>query len=480
MRFRKVMLLFLILGFGAAVETAWSVRDHVGFGPLGCRVLAGRFYGPSYTFESEETHALPAGAAVEASNAFGAVSVSAGAPGEVKVRLRKVVFRHREEQARAFADRLRLVTERAGDALRVSTNREQVQQGDRTRVGFETHLELTVPPDTPLTVRNEHGAVAAAGVASADVWTSFDGLTVENVAGPVVARNHHGPVTVSGVEGGLSVTARHGETSVHDVTGPATLDTQHGRVTAARTGPLSVKASHGSVEVEDVRGDLEVRAQHSQVSARNVSGRADLESSFAAVVLTAVEGPARAVSRHGRVQVEDARATVSAEASFADVVITRVAGPVEVTVEHGGVRAQSLAQGGRIKASGDEVVVDGFQGALEVDVRRGGARLVPSGPVAWPLTVSTSHGGIVLDVPAGSRFQLEASAQRGEVVSSLDGLTPSEATSSRLAGRVGSGGPLVRLQAELGDVRLERATALAQVASPAASASPRAARSPRP
>src|SRR6185295_11973170 len=89
---RKIGLLFLILGLGAGLETAWNVRNHIDLGPEGCRVLGGRFYGPSWTFEEEVRQAAPAGARVEVQNAFGSVRVSAGSPGEVKVRLRKLVF----------------------------------------------------------------------------------------------------------------------------------------------------------------------------------------------------------------------------------------------------------------------------------------------------------------------------------------------------------------------------------------------------
>src|SRR6185436_20334314 len=45
-RASKLGLLILILAFGGAVETAWNVRQHIDVGPLGCRALGGRFYGP--------------------------------------------------------------------------------------------------------------------------------------------------------------------------------------------------------------------------------------------------------------------------------------------------------------------------------------------------------------------------------------------------------------------------------------------------
>ena len=68
---RKIGLLILILAFGASVETAWQVRGDWRVGPEGCRVIGGRFYGPSYSFEQTAERAVPAGAALrlEARNA---------------------------------------------------------------------------------------------------------------------------------------------------------------------------------------------------------------------------------------------------------------------------------------------------------------------------------------------------------------------------------------------------------------------------
>ena len=100
MRAAKIGLLFLILMFGAAIETAWQVREQFGIGPMGCQVLGGRMYGTSLVFQSSEERPVEAGRAVEVQNAFGDVTVRAGEPGKVAVALRKVVFRPKEEEAR--------------------------------------------------------------------------------------------------------------------------------------------------------------------------------------------------------------------------------------------------------------------------------------------------------------------------------------------------------------------------------------------
>ena len=64
-----------------------------------------------------------------------------------------------------------------------------------------------------------------------------------------------------------------------------------------------------------------------------------------------------------------------------------------------------------------------------------------------------------LDVPDGSRFDLEAESRRGELSAEVPGLTTSETggepgRAHRVAGKLGGGGVAVRLRAD-GDVTLE-------------------------
>jgi hypothetical protein len=465
MKLRKILLLFVILVAGGAIDVARAVRGHADLGPTGCRVLAGKFYGPSFTFESEQRHPVPAGTALDVQNAFGAVRIGKGAPGEVHLKLRTVVYRDNEQQARAFSERVKVGAEMSGTSLRVVTNREELERHD-SRIGFETHLELLVPPDTAVTVRNEHGAVDVADVGAADVWGSFQDIRLSRVAGPAVVKGQHGAVRVSGVGGALSLSNRHGDVEVEDVTDRGSIDTQHGRVTARRTGALTVEGRYGDVEVETVRGDLEVRSQHSGVQVRDVAGSAVVENAYGDVDVEQVTGEARARVEHGRVTVRDVKGPVYARTQYNNVVLARIGGVVEVTVHHGGVQAEGLESGGRIEASGNEVAIDGFRGPLAVKAERAAVRLVPSAALQWPLTVSAAFGGIRLEVPAGSHFELEAAATRGELSVDVPGLTVTESAGSRLTGRVGGGGELVKLTAENGDVRLEPRVEVAHRASP--------------
>jgi hypothetical protein len=457
MRAAKIGLLFLILMFGAGIETAWQVRENIGLGPMGCQVLGGRLYGASFVFQSSEERPVEAGRAIEVRNTFGDVTVRAGEPGKVAVALRKVVFRPKEEEARAFAERLRIVVREESGRLVVTTNREDLDRerpGGR-QVGFETHLELTVPADTPLSVHTEHGGIDASGVAQADLAGSFEDVRAEHIAGALKVDVHHGGAQVREVGGTLTLTGKHGDVLAEDVKGTVSIEREHGDVKLSRVGPTTVSTTHGGVEVDGVVGDLEARVEHGGVEAAHVAGRAVVSSSYDGITVRHVEGEARLRAEHGGVEAEDVLGALFAEASFAGVRLLRIGKDADVTVSHGGVDGRALAGAVRVKSSGDDVSLDGFAAAVDVDAERGSVDLSPAGPITHQVTVRAQHGGITLRVPSGSDLTLEAAARPGDLEVDLPGFVVERKDETGTTGRLGKGGVSVKLAASHGDVHVQ-------------------------
>jgi hypothetical protein len=455
---RKIGFLILILLFGAVVETAWNLREsRFAIGPEGCRVLGGRFYGPSFDFEETVRRPLnaPGVPKIEVVNAFGSVHVLAGDGPGVEVRLRKVVFLPTEERARAFAERVELRLEEDEGRLRVGTNREDV--GREESVGFETHLELHVPPETEARILCDHGPVVASGIGAADVRTTFDEVRVDKIAGPVRVDVRDGRVEAKELGAGLTLKARHVEAEVTGVEGEANLDLQHGRLTLRRAAGVLAKLSHVEVVVEDVEGDVTIDARNTAATAIDVGGRVEVETTFGDVRVERVGGDVRAKADRGAITAQDVEGAVIAEATYEDVRLTRVGGPVEVVTRHGDVSARTLEAGVRVRGTGDDVTVEGFRGTVDVEIEGGTVSLTPSGPLSAPISASAREGEVHLAVPPGSRFVLEAESRQGEVHLDVPGLevTDSEpGPPGRAFARSGRGGPRVRLTAD-GDVTVE-------------------------
>ncbi len=449
---RKIGFLILILLFGAVVETAWNARENRFFiGPEGCRVLGGRFYGPSFDFEEAAQRPLPADRApeVEVRNAFGSVRVLPGDGPGVEVRLRKVVFQPTEAKARAFADRIELRLDEDEGRLRVGTNRDDL--GRKENVGFETHLELHVPPETRATIRSDHGPVEVSGVASAEVRAAFDDVRVERIAGPVKIDARDGRVEAADLGDDLTLEARQVEVEVTGVEGRADLDVQHGRLTLRRAGGVVAKLSHVEVVVESVEGDVTIDARNGAAAVKDVGGGVEVATSFGDVHVERVGGEVRAKADRGAVSAEDVRGAVTAEATHENVRLERVGGRVEVTVRHGGLSARALEDGARVRGAGDDVAIDGFRGAVDVEVERGSVHLAPDRPITEALTATAREGAVRLEVPPGSRFDLQVESRQGELDIDVPGLevTASDpGPPSRARGVMGGGGETVNLTAD--------------------------------
>jgi hypothetical protein len=199
--------------------------------------------------------------------------------------------------------------------------------------------------------------------------------------------------------------------------------------------------------------------------------------------------------QHGGLTASDVTGGANIEVTHDGVTLERVAGPVEAVVQHGGVEARGLARGARIRVSGSDVTLDGFSGPIGLEVERGSARLAPGIPLDAEIVARATHGDVQLEVPEGSRFQLEAESVRGRVDAPLEGLTAENEghKGQRASGRHGGGGVSVRLKAD-GDVTLESRpvrsrdgwavarprTGKPTAETPAVSASPAAKATPRP
>ena len=450
---RKLAFLLLLLGFGGSVETAWSVRNNLGIGPEGCRVIGGKFYGPSYSFDVEESRPLAEATPVAISNEFGAVRVGAGTGGQLRVRLQKRVYRPTREQAEEFARRIEIVFEEGSGRLRVGTNRDRLQREARN-VGFETDLEVELPPGTRVDLDNRHGDVDVRDVGEAAIDSSFGDLIVERVTGNLGAKHRHGDVSVAEIGGDLELESRHGDVHVRGVAGAARVDGEHGDVQVDGSRGLRVKLAHGDLEAKNVGGDLEVEAAHARVEAENVTGAARVTTSFNEIKVTGVGGDAELRSEHGHVTAREVKGAVTVEAHFDGVTLENIGGPAEVRVEHGGVEATNLDRGLKVTAEGDAVRLDRVRGPVEVSAQRGEVSVNPGEPITEPVTIQATHGAIHLEVPPDSRFELDAGARHGDLIVDLPGApeVQHEAGTNTLTTKVGGGGARVYLRTEGGEL----------------------------
>lgn len=137
-------------------------------------------------------HTVPAAGATLTVDASpnGGINVEGGSRGDILVRARVVATADTEEQARAIASRVQVVA--TADRVEASGPRNL----DRHE-GWHVSYRLSVPTQTPLSLRTTNGGISIDNVNSrVELKTTNGGLKLSRMAGEVEGRTTNGGVDV--------------------------------------------------------------------------------------------------------------------------------------------------------------------------------------------------------------------------------------------------------------------------------------------
>jgi Putative adhesin len=160
----------------------------------------------------------------------------------------------------------------------------------------------------------------------------------------------------------------------------------------------------------------------------------------------------------GNIELEDIVGKVVAETGSGNVHGRAVAGPFDGHTGSGDIRVK-LTGAGDVSArtgSGD-AEIRGVAGALAIDTSSGD--VVAEGEPRSPWSLGTSSGDVRVSLPPETSFDLEVSTGSGDisvgrpVTTTVQGRIDSD--DNHVAGRVGRGGPLVKVHTGSGDVHVD-------------------------
>jgi hypothetical protein len=174
-----------------------------------------------------------------------------------------------------------------------------------------------------------------------------------------------------------------------------------------------------------------------------------------------VGGVRRGVDLHtgsGDIELGDVGGGARADTSSGDVSGDRVTAPVDVDTGSGDVRLL-LAGPGNVRAhtGSGGVQVRGVLGALDIDT--GSGDVFAEGQARGGWSVNTSSGDVHLILVRQTSYDVDVETGSGDIEvgrpvhTTVEGRV--ESASDRLKGRVGSGGPLIRVDTGSGDVAID-------------------------
>lgn len=385
---------------------------------------------------SEETRTIeaPVPAVVEIENGHGWVEVRGADQDAAQLTFKKVAWRRKEADARAFLDQIDYSLTATADALVLKTNREELR-----RRNFETGFILIVPRGTVVRVVNGYGPVRIDGVREARV------------------RNRHGEVLVSNVAGSCDIETSYEDAEAREIAGPCRIVSSHADVRAgAVKGDLTVRTSYARIRVDDAGGLADLGGTNTDVEANRVAGAVTVDTSYEKVTLTDV-GPAKVTGHNMAVTADGVRGDLEIRTSYEPVRVANIEGRLTVEAHNASVTATGV--GGpvlTVRTSYENVSLADFSADTSVVCRQGAVSLTPR-DLKRGLDVRNENGPIELVWPSGEKARLEARSKGGSVAWGLaDRPDVDETNGVALVKAYGNetGAPLVYLSTTYDSIRI--------------------------
>ncbi len=438
-------------------------------------VRPGQWIGTSYSYTQEASYPIPASTPLRVENSYGLVSVQPGSDGEVRVRLRKVVYHNEEARAKAIADEIRLeagpevkaeaeaplkpeaeapAKGKAAPVFVIRTNRDTLASKDYR---FNTELEVFVPKKSTLTVNNSYGELRVTGIeGKLELATTHNALEVHECTGDVSVSNRFAESRLIDLTGNVTVDAR-GSVNVRGIKGDVMVRNEYSPVEIREvTGKVTVSDTDSTVTVDTVSKAVVIDAQGCQVNASNLTETCKVIGSHKRIQLSQIDSNVSLDSRYATVTLKDVKGNLDVTSNSDRLTLDNVGGYVKVKAEGSGIHADVVKGPVEIFTNRKDVTVNNFENSCKITNEYGDVTLSTGSLGKGELSVTNKNGNIDVFLPDNAAFQIDATARNGNVESDFTGLESTQGPGDvgTLKGRLKTGGPKIVLQTEYSNIRV--------------------------
>jgi len=456
-------------------------------------VRPGHWIGNSYSYSEEASYPVSAGTALRIENSYGQVSVSPGSDGEVRVRLRKVIYQSDETRAKSVAAEIKLEggAEAQGEPAAplkaeadpekgktesvfvVRTNRESLSPKDYR---FNTEMEVFVPRKAKITVRNSFGELRAVNLdGNIDLATTHDTLEVHDCTGDVTANNRYAATRLINISGNAKIEAR-GRVYLETVKGNVEVRNEYAPIDVREVnGTLTLSNTDSNISIEKIQKAVVIDAPGCQVVARDLGATLKLNTSHKRVQITDVASNVTLDTRYANITLKGIKGSVDMASNSDRINIDDVSGYLKVKGEGSGVQANSVVGPIEVVTTRKDVSINNFENACTVSNEYGEVTLSTATLGKGDLNVTNKNGDIQLFLPDTATFQIEATARNGRVDSDFSGLEPvaGPGDTGSLKGKFKAGGPKIVLNTEYSNIHLRTRSGVYESKKPEAEEQPK-------
>jgi hypothetical protein len=157
---------------------------------------------------------------------------------------------------------------------------------------------------------------------------------------------------------------------------------------------------------------------------------------------------------NGRVDVQGIRGAVSARSSNGSASVSDIVGDVNVTTSNAKVCCHCIEGSLVARSSNGKIEIDEHCGSIDASTSNGLIRAAIDGIGKAGVTLATSNGRIVLDLPEEIDADVDIRVDNGVIRNERELCKKMRDTGGRVLGRLGGGGPLIKLRTSNGSISL--------------------------
>lgn len=438
-RVGELVLLIITFTLGCLATRIYAI-DPINFFQRLPFEIASIFHQPEFTYTEASTYPFDSRGSIRIENSFGSISVLPGTDREIRVRLRKVITGD-EEQTKNTAKEILLETNTeestSGSVFVIRTNRNALNaRGWR----FRTDMEILVPKNSRLQVKNMFGEVRAANLNGfLDLSTSHQPIDVQdcsgkfeisvrnsqcrlaNLIGDVSIKNEFSSLEIGNVDGKLSVTSNQGSLTINTVTKPVTIDSRGTFIRAQNLkDSLKITTAQQNVEISGIAGDVIMDTRYTSISLKDIKGT---------------------------VQINSNTDTINAD---------EILGGLAITARGSGIHLNNIQGPLDVRTSLREVLVNDFSSSCTVHNEYGNISVSAQHLGKGDITLKNQTGAIDLYLPENAAFEIDAFARNGRVELMHEELRSyqNQTGNGDLKFKAKDGGPKILLETNNSNIRL--------------------------
>jgi hypothetical protein len=328
------------------------------------------------------------------------------------------------EQAFPTSASLRIVCDRGainvspseGNTIRVVVHKKLYAQNqdDANKYNEGSKPQITVNGSNVVLNANTNGAGDHGVQADMDIFVPRDAS--------IEIASKRGDVAINGRKADVKLAVQRGDISLNEIAGSAKMNLEK-----------------GSIRATDVAGDIEVDGHVDDVTFENVRGSVKLSGDF-----------------FNDIRLSKITKTVEFKSARSDVALASVPGDLEISGDS--LRATDASGPMRLVTRSKEIHLEGVTGDIQVDNDHGDIEIHPADKLPMgKMSLTGKRGDISLTIPANAGFQVDASTRKGDITTDFSSLKiDSSSGGSHATGTVGNGAAKLQINADTGDIRINK------------------------